>query len=136
MHLTSGPPTHLSSLCVSPAVQLETFLRSNSSSMAMEQYKKPKAIRAALDRLCGTSPAVSMLVYHDDRQRPPALKGSVQTHTHSYQAEIVRQGNGRQQLVVRKTLCWLAPMAGRSREQLEHEMEDLQQLLQGAAGQQ
>jgi hypothetical protein len=122
-------------LFVLSPLQLVSFLRSPNSSMAMEQYKKVKAMKGGLERLCGTEPVVC--IYEDSRQRPPALKGSVQTHTHSYQAEIVRLEDGRQQLVVRKTMCWLAPIAGMSKEQLDHEMEDLWQLLQqGGEGQQ
>jgi hypothetical protein len=125
---------HLFLPVVAADLQLENFLRSSSGSMTMDHIRKAKGMRAALERLLGTSSVAPGV--QDSRQRPPALKGSLQTHTHSYQAEIERLGDGRQQLVVRKTMCWLAPIAGRSHEQLEHEMEDLNQLLQGGEGQQ
>lgn len=101
--------------------------------MVLDQYSKLKAIRGAFARLCGTRLVDASQAW----QRPEACKASVQTSTHSFEAEIVppAQANGRHQLVVYKTLCWLAPIAGRSKYQLFHEMEDLQQLLQGAAGQ-
>jgi hypothetical protein len=124
------------SVLLLPAVQLEAFLRGTSSTMTMDQYKKPKSIRAALKRLCPDT-STSAPPFQEKWQRPLVRKGSVQTPTHSYQAEIVRLEDGRQQLVVRKTMCWLAPKVGRSKEQLEHEMEDLKQLLQqGGEGQQ